>query len=203
MLSDATDGCALCKSNTNRLFCYTIRTGPQSIAQFVSLSLSTLGHHCLGGGNGTAGPARLPCQCGVEESGKTLTSGAQDRTQPRSGRRHDLPCFRPQVRAVTALRQLGRSVSRYNPVIPMEPFDWIIDEVATTLGGPPGSHRWEIVTACFGWGAAGSLALGFLLSFLRYKSLAAYAISVFSALIWIALKRDYKKIKSRPPGQSQ
>ena len=79
----------------------------------------------------------------------------------------------------------------------MEPFDWIIGEVTTTLGGKPGSRRWEVVTACFGWAALISLLLGLGSTIVRYKSAALYGISGFSALLWIALKRDFKKLKNK------
>jgi hypothetical protein len=79
----------------------------------------------------------------------------------------------------------------------MEPFDSIIDEVATSIGAKPGSYRWEVITACFGWTACVSLTLGLGLAIFGYKSFSSYAISAFSFFVWIALKRDWKKIRAR------
>jgi hypothetical protein len=88
-----------------------------------------------------------------------------------------------------------RERSGQNPT--MEPFDWIIGEVTTRLGGEPGSRRWEVVTAGFGWAALISLLLSFGSTILRCKSVALYGIPGFSALLWIALKRDFKKLTNK------
>ena len=79
----------------------------------------------------------------------------------------------------------------------MAPFDWIIEEIAERLDAKPGSPRWDIITACFGWLAAVSLIVGLVFSFVGYVSLAGYAIGVFSLLIWTALKRDWKKLRKK------
>ena len=79
----------------------------------------------------------------------------------------------------------------------MAPFDWIVEEVAERLHAKPGSLRWDIITACFGWLAAVFLTLGLALSFVGYVSLAGYAMGVFSFFIWIALKRDWKKFREK------
>lgn len=48
----------------------------------------------------------------------------------------------------------------------MEPADSIIDAVLTSAGAPPGSYRWEVITACFGWGAGIALTISLALSIL-------------------------------------
>ncbi len=81
--------------------------------------------------------------------------------------------------------------------LPMEPFDWLIDEITSIIGGEPGSHRWEIITACFGWAAAVSLTLALAFSIAGYSSFAGYGVTAFSMTVWIALKRDWKKLRPK------
>ena len=77
----------------------------------------------------------------------------------------------------------------------MEPLDWIVDEVTTTLGGKPGTHSWEVVTACFGWMACVCLVIALALQIAGYTSFAGYGTSGFSFFVWIALKRDWKRLR--------
>jgi hypothetical protein len=81
--------------------------------------------------------------------------------------------------------------------LPMEPFDWITDEITSNVGGKPGSRRWEIITACFGWVAAMSLVSSLAVSMVGYPSFAWYGFTAFSAALWVALKRDWKKLRRK------
>jgi hypothetical protein len=44
----------------------------------------------------------------------------------------------------------------------MEVFDTILDEIAMSYSGEPGSARWENITACFGWTGVVTLIFDFL-----------------------------------------
>jgi hypothetical protein len=79
----------------------------------------------------------------------------------------------------------------------MEPFDTILDEIATFYSGEPGSARWENITACFGWTAAATLIVGFLATVTGYHRIGAYGVATFPFFLWRAFARDWKKIKHR------
>ncbi|MBB3267713.1 hypothetical protein FHW79_005378 [Azospirillum sp. OGB3] len=75
-----------------------------------------------------------------------------------------------------------------------------VKDIAEEVGGSPGSHRWELITAIFGWGAVFCL-LGLLVAnMLGFDKITTYATAGFSTLLGIAFKRDIKKLltRSRP-----
>jgi hypothetical protein len=76
----------------------------------------------------------------------------------------------------------------------MDPLLEIIKFLSTRLGGKPGTYKWEVVTAIFGWAAAAALLSGLVASLVGFSSVASWTISVFSAAMTIALKRDLTRI---------
>lgn len=69
-----------------------------------------------------------------------------------------------------------------------------VKDIAEEIGGKPGSHRWEAITAVFGWGAAFCLIGLLAASIFGLQQFASYALAGFSALFGIAFKRDIKKL---------
>jgi hypothetical protein len=78
-----------------------------------------------------------------------------------------------------------------------EPLRSVEDELATSIGGQPGSHRYEVVTAIFGWSAAAALLAYFAALFVGLEKTASWANWSFGFVLGYALKRDYGPIIKR------
>ncbi len=69
-----------------------------------------------------------------------------------------------------------------------------LDHAAGRIGGRPGSSRWEIVTALFGWTAVFAFPAWFIASWLGSGEMAAWLFGLASGALGIALKRDLLKL---------
>lgn len=71
----------------------------------------------------------------------------------------------------------------------------IVILVANLLSGPHSSHRWEYVTAVFGWGSGISLAILLVVQIaFPDSSASAYLLQLFGFCLLTALSRDYERI---------
>ena len=61
-------------------------------------------------------------------------------------------------------------------------------------GGKPGSHRWEVVTAVFGWTAAFALSGWLLATIFGASDAGKLLFSIFTGAIAIVLKRDIIRV---------
>jgi hypothetical protein len=66
--------------------------------------------------------------------------------------------------------------------------------ISSRLGSKPGTHKWEVVTAIFGWTAVAAMLGSLLASLLGYSGAATLVFSGFSVAITIAIKRDLIRI---------
>lgn len=78
-----------------------------------------------------------------------------------------------------------------------EPISMFVSHIAEKLGGEPGSNKWAVVTATFGWAAAVALIVAISLKFMGLEWLSSTIIGLFSCFFWIAFGMDWKVLSKK------